>query len=71
VPSSSLLEYRPFAAVDPARALAADSDVQRPGSCELLDRPSSIDRPAAEISLNRKIAGSPAPILAKTKWPLP
>ena len=34
----------------PARALAAGADVQRPGSCEQLDRPSSIDRPAAEFA---------------------
>ena len=44
----------------PARALAAGADVQRPGSCEQLDRPTAR---APSIgpqrkSLNRKIGGS-------------
>ena len=34
----------------PARALAAGADVQRPGSCEQLNRLSSIDRRAAEFA---------------------
>ena len=39
-------------------ALAAGADVQRPGSCEQLDRPSAIDRPAAQITQqeNRRLA---------------
>ena len=58
----------------PARALAAGADVQRPGSCEQLDRPSAIDRPAAQITQqeNRRLAPVDAPaIFAKTKWPPP
>ena len=34
----------------PARSLAAGADVQRPGSCEQLKRPRSIDRPTAEFA---------------------
>ena len=56
----------------PARALAAGADVQLPGSCEQLDRPTADYRSArsANHSTGKLAAraGRAAPIFAKTKW---